>query len=80
MDNQGLAAAVHLPVNLRVAECTLDHQWDSHADVAIVGAGFYVRLEFGGKDDQLERAVKEVMAELARGEKTISPPPPYPKR
>jgi tricorn protease len=36
--------------------------------------------EFAGTDDQLERAIKEVLAELASKEKTIPPPPPYPKR
>jgi tricorn protease len=36
--------------------------------------------EFAGIDDQLNRAIKEVLADLARGEKTIPAPPPYPKR
>ncbi len=36
--------------------------------------------EFAGIDDQLERAIKEVLAELKKGEKSVPPLPPYPKR
>ena len=51
MDDDGLAAAVHLAVDLGVAEGTFDHQWDTHADVAVVGASFNVGLKLGGQND-----------------------------
>jgi tricorn protease len=36
--------------------------------------------EHAGTDDQLDRAIAEVLAELKTREKTIPPPPPYPKK
>jgi tricorn protease len=36
--------------------------------------------EYGGTDDQLERAIAEILGELKTKEKTIPPPPPYPKK
>ena len=34
--------------------------------------------EYAGEDQQLNRAIEEIMKELATQEKTIPPPPPYP--
>jgi tricorn protease len=36
--------------------------------------------EYAGTDDQLNRAIKEVMDELKTKEKDLPPPPPYPKK
>jgi tricorn protease len=36
--------------------------------------------EYAGTDDQLERAITEILAEVKTKEKTIPPPPPYPKK
>lgn len=36
--------------------------------------------EFAGKDQQLERAIEEILNELKTREKKIPSPPPYPKR
>jgi tricorn protease len=36
--------------------------------------------EYAGEDQQLERAIEEVQAELRKGEKVLPPPPPTPKR
>jgi tricorn protease len=36
--------------------------------------------EHAGIDDQLEKAIAEVLKELKEGEKTLPPPPPFPKR
>jgi tricorn protease len=36
--------------------------------------------ENAGVDDQLNRAIEEVMKELKTREKTIPPPPPYPNK
>ena len=36
--------------------------------------------EYAGIDDQLDRAIKEILAELKTKEKTIPPVPPYPKK
>jgi tricorn protease len=36
--------------------------------------------EYAGTDDQLERAIAEVLKELKTKEKPIPPPPPYPKK
>ncbi len=36
--------------------------------------------EYAGADDQLDRAIAEVLAELKTREKTLPPPPPYPKK
>jgi tricorn protease len=36
--------------------------------------------EYAGIDDQLDRAIKEILAELKTKEKDLPPPPPYPKK
>jgi tricorn protease len=36
--------------------------------------------EYAGGDDQLDRAVAEIVKELKEKEKTLPPPPPYPKK
>src|SRR5712664_44530 len=45
MNGQGLAAAVHLPVNLRVAEGSFHGDGDTQADVAVASAGIDTRLK-----------------------------------
>src|SRR5260370_42703324 len=45
MDDQRLAAAVHLAVNLRVTEGAFHRYGDAQADVAVACAGVNVRLE-----------------------------------
>jgi tricorn protease len=37
-------------------------------------------IEYGGKDQQLERAIEEILNELKTKEKKLPPPPPFPKR
>jgi tricorn protease len=36
--------------------------------------------EYAGRDDQLERAIAVILDELRTGERTLPPPPPFPKR
>jgi tricorn protease len=36
--------------------------------------------EYAGHDDQLDRAIQEILAELKTREKDLPPPPPYPKK
>jgi tricorn protease len=36
--------------------------------------------EYAGEDQQLDRAIEEMLQELKKGEKTIPVPPPTPKR
>jgi tricorn protease len=36
--------------------------------------------EYAGTDDQLNRAIEEILAELKTKEKDLPPPPPYPKK
>jgi tricorn protease len=36
--------------------------------------------EYAGKDDQLDRAIQEILAELKTKEKDLPPVPPYPKK
>src|SRR6266853_1704663 len=47
MDGQRLAAAIHLPVDLRVAEGSFHSHGYAQADVAVTGAGVNIRLEVG---------------------------------
>ena len=37
-------------------------------------------IEYGGKDQQLERGIEEILNELKTKEKKLPPPPPFPKR
>jgi tricorn protease len=37
-------------------------------------------IEYGGKDQQLERAIEEILNELKTKEKKLPPPPPFPKK
>ena len=37
-------------------------------------------IEYSGKDQQLERAIEEILNELKTKEKKLPPPPPFPKR
>ena len=37
-------------------------------------------IEFGGKDQQLERGIEEILIELKTKEKVLPPPPPFPKK
>ena len=36
--------------------------------------------EYAGTDEQLERAIAEILQEIKTHEKTIPPPPPFPKK
>ncbi len=36
--------------------------------------------EYAGNDEQLNRAIQEILAELKKGEKDLPPPPPYSKK
>src|SRR5215467_3294138 len=49
MNGQRLSATVHLPMNLRSAERTLDRDRNAQADSAIVGAGLNVGLQVSGE-------------------------------
>jgi len=51
MDGKRLAPAIHLSVNLRVAEGSFDSDRDAQADVPVTGAGINIRLEIGWKYD-----------------------------
>ena len=37
-------------------------------------------IEYGGKDQQLERGIEEILNELKTKEKKLPPPPPFPKK
>jgi tricorn protease len=36
--------------------------------------------EYAGTDEQLDRAIAEIQAELKKGAKELPPPPPFPKK
>src|SRR5580698_10326801 len=51
MNYERLSTAVHLAVNLGIAEGALDGDRNTQADVSVVGAGVDIRLKIGGQHD-----------------------------
>src|SRR5262249_2295510 len=49
VNRKGLSAAIHLAMNLRIAELTFDRNRNAEADPAIVCAGINVRIQIAGK-------------------------------